>query len=185
MPVPRGARGPGGMALARWAGFAAARMKKNALALLFMRQGQVGSMISQKAKYALRALVSLARVGQGQTMMIGEISRQQSIPKKFLEQILLELKRAGFVASRRGRAGGYELLRAPEDIMYGEVLRLIDGPIAPLPCLSKVAYRKCEDCQDEASCEIRHVFERVTLATRAVLDRTSLADSLNLEDLTV
>ncbi len=142
-------------------------------------------MISQKAKYALRALVSLARAGRGDTMMIGEISRQQSIPKKFLEQILLELKRAGYVASRRGRSGGYELLKSPEQIMFGEVLRLIDGPIAPLPCLSKIAYRKCEDCRDEESCEIRHVFERVTLATRAVLDQTTLADSLRLEDLPV
>jgi Rrf2 family protein len=142
-------------------------------------------MISQKAKYALRALVSLARAGRGQSRMIGEISQEQAIPKKFLEQILLELKRAGIVNSRRGRMGGYELLRAPEEITYGEVLRLIDGPIAPLPCLSKIAYRKCVDCQDEASCEIRHVFERVTLATRAVLDKTSLADSLNLEELPV
>lgn len=142
-------------------------------------------MISQKAKYALRALVALARATRGETKMIGEISREQAIPKKFLEQILLELKRAGFVASRRGRTGGYELIKAPDLIMYGEVLRLIDGPIAPLPCLSKIAYRKCEDCRDEASCEIRHVFERVTLATREVLDRTSLADSLRLEDIAV
>ncbi len=142
-------------------------------------------MISQKAKYALRALVALARAGRGQSRMIGEISQDQAIPKKFLEQILLELKRAGLVSSRRGRMGGYELLRAPEEITYGEVLRLIDGPIAPLPCLSKIAYRKCTDCKDEASCEVRHVFERVTLATRAVLDRTSLADSLNLEELAV
>ena len=142
-------------------------------------------MISQKAKYALRALVSLARVERGETMMIGEISKAQSIPKKFLEQILLELKRAGFVASRRGRSGGYELIRAPEEIMFGEVLRLIDGPIAPLPCLSKIAYKKCVDCQNEGTCEIRHVFERVTLATRAVLDSTTLADSLRLEDLPV
>ena len=142
-------------------------------------------MISQKAKYALRALLALARAGRGQTRMIGEISRDQAIPKKFLEQILLELKRAGFETSMRGRMGGYELVRAPEEIMYGEVLRLIDGPIAPLPCLSKIAYRKCEDCKDEGSCEIRHVFERVTLATRAVLDQTTLAASLNLEDISI
>lgn len=142
-------------------------------------------MISQKAKYALRALVSLARAQRGQTMMIGDIAREQAIPKKFLEQILLELKRAGYVASRRGRTGGYELLKGPEEIRFGEVLRLIDGPIAPLPCLSKIAYRKCEDCRDEGSCEIRHVFERVTLATRAVLDSTTLADSLRLEELPV
>lgn len=142
-------------------------------------------MISQKAKYALRALVSLARAQSGATMMIGDIAREQAIPKKFLEQILLELKRAGFVASRRGRTGGYELLKAPEEIRFGEVLRLIDGPIAPLPCLSQIAYRRCEDCKEEASCEIRHVFERVTLATRAVLDSTTLADSLRLEDIPV
>lgn len=142
-------------------------------------------MISQKAKYALRALVSLARAGRGESRMIGEISKDQAIPKKFLEQILLELKKAGYVSSRRGRMGGYELVKAPEEIMFGEVLRLIDGPIAPLPCLSKIAYRKCADCKDEAACEIRHVFERVTLATRAVLDETSLADSLRLEELPV
>lgn len=145
----------------------------------------MSQMISQKAKYALRALVSLARAGRGETRMIGEISREQAIPKKFLEQILLELKRAGLVASRRGRSGGYELLREPEQIMFGEILRLIDGPIAPLPCLSKIAYRKCADCREEASCEIRRVFERVTLATRAVLDQTTLADSLRLDDLPV
>ena len=142
-------------------------------------------MISQKAKYALRALLALSRAARGESRMIGEISREQGIPKKFLEQILLELKRAGLVTSRRGRLGGYVLARSPEEVMYGEVLRLIDGPLAPLPCLSLTAYRRCEDCRDEASCEIRHVIERVTLATRAVLDRTSLADSLQLEDLPV
>lgn len=142
-------------------------------------------MISQKAKYALRALVVLARLRAGTTMMIGQISREQAIPKKFLEQILLELKRAGIVMSLRGRAGGYALLKAPQEVTFGEVLRLIDGPIAPLPCLSKIAYRRCEDCQDETSCEVRHVFERVTLATRAVLDSTTLADALKLEDIPV
>jgi Rrf2 family protein len=133
----------------------------------------------------MRALVALARIDAGDTRMIGEISREQVIPKKFLEQILLELKRAGLVRSLRGRSGGYGLLRAPEEITFGEVLRLIDGPLAPLPCLSRIAYRRCEDCADEASCEIRHVFERVTLATRAVLDATTLADALRMDDLPV
>jgi Rrf2 family protein len=136
-------------------------------------------MISQKAKYALRALVALVRASHhGEPVLISEISRGQSIPKKFLEQILLELKRAGIVMSRRGRAGGYVLLRAPDKVTFGEVLRLIDGPIAPLPCLSKIAYRRCNDCADEASCEIRHVFARVAEATRDVLDRTTLADAI-------
>lgn len=142
-------------------------------------------MISQKAKYALRALVVLARANAGQTRMIAEVSREQDIPKKFLEQILLELKRAGMVSSRRGRLGGYELLRPASEITFGEVLRLIDGPIAPLPCLSKIAYRRCDDCQDESACEVRRVFERVTLATRDVLDTTTLADATALEDLPV
>lgn len=137
-------------------------------------------MISQRAKYALRALVALVRARPGESRMISEISKEQAIPKKFLEQILLELKRAGIVMSRRGRLGGYELLRAPDKITFGEVLRLIDGPIAPLPCLSKIAYRKCEDCRDEASCEIRHVFGRVAEATREVLDSTTLADAVRL-----
>jgi Rrf2 family protein len=138
-------------------------------------------MISQRAKYALRALIALARARPEQPVMISEISRDQAIPKKFLEQILLELKRAGIVASRRGRLGGYVLLRAPENVTFGEVLRLIDGPIAPLPCLSRIAYRRCRDCADEATCEIRHVFARVAIATREVLDQTSLADAVSDE----
>ena len=135
-------------------------------------------MISQKAKYALRALVALCRAREGETLMISEISRGQAIPRKFLEQILLELKRHGIVMSRRGRQGGYVLLRAPDKVTFGEVLRLIDGPIAPLPCLSKIAYRRCSDCADEGSCEIRQVFARVAEATREVLDRTTLADAV-------
>jgi Rrf2 family protein len=142
-------------------------------------------MISQKAKYALRALVALVKAGPGASLMISDIARDQVIPKKFLEQILLELKRAGIVLSKRGRLGGYALLRAPSEITFGEVLRLIDGPIAPLPCLSKIAYRRCSDCADEATCEIRHVFARVTIATREVLDRTSLADAVTIPDLVV
>ncbi len=138
-------------------------------------------MISQKARYALRALIVLARgYPRGEPLMIGQISAQQAIPKKFLEQILLDLKRSGIVASRRGRMGGYVLLRPPENVTFGEVLRLIDGPIAPLPCLSLIAYRRCNDCVDEDSCEIRRVFARVAGATRDVLDRTSLADAVNL-----
>jgi Rrf2 family protein len=135
-------------------------------------------MISQRAKYALRALVALCRAPSGEPLMISEISRTQAIPKKFLEQILLELKRHGIVASRRGRQGGYVLLRAPAEVTFGEVLRLIDGPIAPLPCLSKIAYRRCADCADEGTCEVRHVFARVAEATREVLDSTTLADAV-------
>jgi len=96
--------------------------------------------ISQKAKYALRALVALAK--EGDSLMIGEIAARKNIPRKFLEQILLEMKRHGIVHSRRGKLGGYSLLMPPEKITYGQVLRIIDGPIAPLPCLSRIAYRR-------------------------------------------
>ncbi|WP_377289548.1 RrF2 family transcriptional regulator [Rhizobium sp. SG2393] len=136
-------------------------------------------MISQKAKYAMRALVALARVEPGTSLMIGEIAESQNIPKKFLEQILLDLKREGIVTSRRGKAGGYLMMRAPDAVSFGEVLRLIDGPLAPLPCLSKVAYHRCADCTSESACEIRHVFAKVAEATRDILDGTTLADSLS------
>ena len=149
-------------------------------------------MISQKAKYALRALVALAKAASSEeALMISEIAEQQQIPKKFLEQILLELKHRGIVMSKRGKSGGYLLLKSPDAVTFGEVLRIIDGPIAPLPCLSRIAYRRCDDCGDENSCEIRRVFARVTEATREVLDNTTLADCLaepecvSLEALTV
>ncbi len=115
-------------------------------------------------------------------MMIGEIAARERIPRKFLEQILLELKRHGIVMSRRGKLGGYDLLMSADQITYGQVLRIIDGPIAPLPCLSRIAYRRCADCRTEEECEIRRVFARVTTSAREVLDRTTIADSLSLAD---
>ena len=135
-------------------------------------------MISQRAKYAMRALVMLAKAPSGQSVSITEISSEQKIPKKFLEQILLELKHHGLVESRRGKDGGYLMLRAPEDVTYGQVLRLVDGPLALLPCLSKIAYKKCEDCGDEARCEVRRVFAQVAVATRKVLDGATLQASI-------
>jgi Rrf2 family protein len=135
-------------------------------------------MISQKAKYALRALIALARAEQGEAMFIGEIAESQSIPKKFLEQILLDLKHHGLVVSRRGKAGGYALLKPASEITFGRVLRIIDGPIAPLPCLSKMAYRRCEDCRAEDACEVRRVFAAVAETTRALLDQATLADAI-------
>jgi Rrf2 family protein len=135
-------------------------------------------MISQKSKYALRALLALAARPGGEPMLISDIAEQEVIPRKFLEQILLELKRAGLVASRRGKAGGYLMLRRAETVTFGEVLRLIDGPLAPLPCLSKMAYRRCGDCANENACKLRKVFARVAEATRDILDTTTLADVL-------
>lgn len=135
-------------------------------------------MISQKAKYALRALLALAEAPEGEPVFIADIAENQAIPRKFLEQILLDLKHQGLVVSRRGKMGGYLLLRRPETITFGEVLRIIEGPLAPLPCLSKMAYRRCEDCTDEKSCRIRRVFAGVADATRAVLDSTTIADAI-------
>lgn len=140
-------------------------------------------MISQKAKYALRALVALARAPENEPLVISEIASKHRIPKKFLEQILLDLKRHGLLTSKRGKGGGYVLLRAADKITYGEVLRIVDGPIAPLPCLSITAYRKCADCIDEASCETRRVFSRVADETRKVLDTTTIADAIATPEL--
>ena len=136
-------------------------------------------MITQKAKYALRALTLLARAEPGEPIQIPDIADKQKIPKKFLEQILLDLKHRGFVMSKRGKEGGYLLLKPADEITFGEILRMIDGPIAPLPCLSQTAYRKCDDCLSEADCEIRHVFARVAEATREVLFSSTIADTLS------
>lgn len=135
-------------------------------------------MISQRAKYALRALVALARAEADRTIMISELSTSCSIPKKFLEQILLDLKHHDLVRSKRGKFGGYQLNRQPSEITFGEVLRIVDGPIALLPCLSKISYRRCKDCSDEANCEIRRVFAQVAQSSRDILDNTNLFDAM-------
>ncbi|HVL19395.1 MAG TPA: Rrf2 family transcriptional regulator [Amaricoccus sp.] len=135
-------------------------------------------MISLKAQYALRALLALAKTDPDELSLIAEIAEAQRIPKKFLEQILLDLKHHGIVASRRGRLGGYSLLRPADQITFGEVLRVIDGPLAPLPCLSRMAYRRCEGCVDERTCEIRAVMARVAEATRSILDSVTIADAM-------
>ena len=135
-------------------------------------------MLSQKAKYALRALLALAEAPRGETVLISEIAAKHQIPRKFLEQILLDLKNHGLVQSWRGRSGGYALLKAASDISFGQVLRIIDGPLAPLPCVSDLAYRKCTDCQDEASCVLKRVFALSHRVTVAVLDRISIAEAL-------
>ncbi len=139
---------------------------------------QYRTMISQKAKYALRALVALARADAGETVLISDLSESCSIPKKFLEQILLELKHHDLVSSRRGKLGGYQLRKGPSQITFGQVLRIVDGPIALLPCLSKIAYRRCRDCADESSCEIRRVFAQVAKSSRQILDHTTLDDAM-------
>ena len=101
-------------------------------------------MISQRARYAFKAVVALARAKPGEGLQIRQLCEQEKLPRKFLEQILLTLKAAGYISSRRGRDGGYELLKPADRIFIGPMLRSVDGPIAPLPCLSRTAYRRCD-----------------------------------------
>jgi Rrf2 family protein len=134
--------------------------------------------ISNKAKYAFRALLAIAAAPEGEALTSPEIARRYGIPHKFLEQILLDLKKAGVLDSRRGKSGGYVMLRPADTVSFGEVLRIFEGPLAPLPCLSRQSYRRCEDCVNEASCEIRREFGRAYDASRQVLDSRTIADAL-------
>jgi Rrf2 family protein len=132
--------------------------------------------LSKKSKYALRALYHLARERGRGPVLIATLSNQESIPHKFLELILLHLKSNGLVESKKGRNGGYYLAKEPDQITIGTVIRLIDGPLAPLPCASETAYRKCDECIDEHSCGTRIVMRRVRDAMAEILDHTTLAD---------
>jgi Rrf2 family protein len=136
-------------------------------------------MISNKAKYAFRALLAIAAAPEGEAVTSSEVARRHKIPHKFLEQILLDLKKSGILESRRGKTGGYVMLRPAVTISFGEVLRIFEGPLAPLPCLSRQSYRKCEDCVSEANCEIRREFGRAYDASRRVLDERTIGDALS------
>ncbi len=140
-------------------------------------------MISQRARYAFKAIVALARATPGEGLQIRELSEQEQLPRKFLEQILLLLKAAGYITSRRGRDGGYELLKSPESILIGPMLRVVDGPISPLPCLSRTAYQRCKDCRDEASCELRIGFNKAYSDYLNTLESLSLAEVIKQADL--
>ena len=138
-------------------------------------------MITQKMKYALKALLALADEAakpRPEPLTIEEIARRSGTPKRFLEHILLEIRNAGVIASTRGRSGGYTLVKAPSEISISEMLRLIDGPIAPLACLSRRAYQRCEDCADEAACRIRKVFAEVFWSYLVIIESLTLADML-------
>lgn len=135
-------------------------------------------MLSKKSKYALSAMIHLARVYGRGPVLISDIAREEDIPKKFLELILLELKNEGFLESRKGRGGGYMLGRPPDTISIGQVVRLTDGPLAPLPCVSQTAYRRCDECRDEATCAIRMLMKEVRDSTARILDGTTLLDML-------
>ncbi|HEY8618359.1 Rrf2 family transcriptional regulator [Phenylobacterium sp.] len=134
-------------------------------------------MLSQKARYALRALVELARADTPQVTS-GELALRADAPRKFLEAILLELARNHLVVSRRGKFGGYTLSRPAQDVSFAEVIRVIDGPLALAPCVSpRLNYRKCDDCPDRDACSLREALLRARDATASVLEGYTLADA--------
>jgi Rrf2 family protein len=133
-------------------------------------------MLSQKARYALRAMVSLCHSDGSVPLMTGALAEHANVPKKFLEQILLQLKAADLVESVRGRAGGYRLSRAPSQIDFASIVRAIDGPLALAPCASRTAYRRCDDCIDVETCPIRVALLDVRDATALILEGRTLAD---------
>lgn len=136
-------------------------------------------MLSKKTKYGLQALVYLAReYGRG-PLLISELAEREGIPKKFLEAILLQLKNAGILQSRKGKGGGYSLGKRPEEITVGQAVRILEGPLAPVPCVSETAYQRCTECEDERSCGIRLVMKDVRDAIARILDNTSLQEMLS------
>jgi Rrf2 family protein len=135
-------------------------------------------MLSKKSKYALKAMLVLAKeYGQG-PVLISDLARRENIPHKFLELILLDLKNQGLLQSKKGKGGGYFLGREPHLITVGNIVRVLDGPIAPLPCVSQTAYMRCRECRNERSCGIRIVMKEVRDATAKIMDSTSLSDML-------
>jgi Rrf2 family protein len=143
-------------------------------------------MLTKKGKYGLKALVHLSHLPPGQLAFVGNIATQNKIPKKFLDAILSELRNAGFVQSRKGKEGGYRLARSPDEIMVGHVIRVLDGPLAPIPCASQLSYERCEDCE-ESVCQVRRIMLEVRHAISSVLDSRSLAEMRDVanDDLSV
>ena len=140
-------------------------------------------LISKKTKYALHALMTLAGKRHNEPVRISALAARERIPQKFLESILLELKNKGLLHSKKGRGGGYRLAQPAEAINLGDVIRALDGPLAPLSCLNRTAHRRCAECDDEATCGLRAVMGEVRDATAAVLDGTSLAEMLRRAEL--
>lgn len=133
-------------------------------------------MLSRKCQYALHALTYLADIKGDESVTIGEIAEAKHIPKKFLEAILLDLKNAGILGSKKGKAGGYYLIRPANKISIIEVIRHIDGAVAMLPCVSLNFYDSCGMCEDEHTCRINHLFGQVRDATLKILTANTVAD---------
>jgi Rrf2 family protein len=133
-------------------------------------------MISKKTIYAFKALIHLAGTPSGQPVLIADLAKDENIPKKFLEFILLSLRKGGLLQSRVGKGGGYTLALPANKITVGSVVRILEGDIAPVPCLSTTNYARCEECQEEATCGIRLTMADVNIALANVLDGLTLAD---------
>lgn len=132
-------------------------------------------MISKKTKYGLKALSYIARQ-EDKMIAIASIAEHENIPHKFLESILLILRKSGFLGSKKGKGGGYYLLKEPEDIYMTDLMRILEGPIAPVACVSLNYYEKCDDCRDEESCSLNKLMIQVRDANLAVFRNTTLAD---------
>lgn len=133
-------------------------------------------MLTAKAKYGLKAMVHLAEVKDGRPALIADIAAKHGIPKKFLDAILNELRQAGFLKSKPGRGGGYTLAMQPEDIVVGDIIRKLDGPLAAVPCVSRHFYSRCQDCRSEEDCKVRLLMLEAREALATVLDRRTLAE---------
>ncbi|BAU54631.1 RrF2 family transcriptional regulator [Mucilaginibacter gotjawali] len=139
-------------------------------------------MLSKKTKYAIKALVILGKNADKPPMQIQKIAEEERIPKKFLEQILLDLRNAGYLYSKKGAGGGYSLNKDPKEIFLVHILRITGGPIAMVPCASLNFFHKCEECQQETTCGIRDVFIKVRDETLKILSETSIADIIEKEE---
>ena len=131
-------------------------------------------MLTRKSKYGLKALLMLAEQAGRGPVSISVLAEQQRIPAKFLEAILLDLKRHGLLQSKKGKGGGYALSRSPSEITVGQIIRVLEGPLALVPCVSQTAYMPCDECVDEATCRVRWAMKEVRDATAQILDNMSL-----------
>ncbi len=138
-------------------------------------------MLSKKAKYAMHALVHLAKRKSEGPILISEIAEQEHIPQKFLEAILLELKKGGILGSKKGKGGGYYLLKDANEVNMADVMRLFDGAVALLPCVTYKYYERCEECKDEITCGIRKAFLEVRNSTVEILKSATIAQVIENE----
>jgi len=138
--------------------------------------------ISKRTQYALKAMLALGRRYRQGPVLIASLAHEESIPVKFLESILLDIKGRGLLESKMGRKGGYSLNRPPSAITIGSIIRAMEGPLAPLPCASETAFRPCDECQDVENCGTHIMMRQVRDAVSNVLDRTTLADAIRESD---